>query len=242
MLQHINTTNGNPHNILLFDQDMSWSRTISDYLANNDLAVHARDNGSDAMLTITSLAPEIVIVDAKLPGKSGFDICRELRATGNSIPIMVLSKSGEDFDHVLGLELGADDYLNMPIPPRILLARIRALMRRAVRTDEDSDSVLLKFGRLKIHGVNREVTLDEQRIMMTSAEFDLLWLLATNAGKVMHRSDILKALRGLELIEGDRSVDARLYRLRRRFGKDRESSWKIKTVRPHGYMFCNEAW
>ena len=156
----------------------------------------------------------------------------------------------EDFDEVLGLELGADDYLAKPIQPRVLLARIKAAMRRlhshtngtqGAQHVANSDDVL-EFGRLRIHGPNREVTLGERRIELSPAELDLLWLLASNAGKVMQRSDILKSLRGLHYSGADRSVDARLYRLRKRFSAESESAWKIKTVRPHGYMFCMEPW
>lgn len=127
--------------------------------------------------------------------------------------------------------------------PRVLLARIKAITRRLhAQTASAVEGEALQFCRLFIHGLNREVTLGDHRIELSPAEFDLLWLLASNAGKVMQRHDILKSLHGLHYSGADRSVDARLYRLRRRFGADNEASWKIKTVRPHGYMFCQEPW
>jgi two-component system OmpR family response regulator/two-component system response regulator RstA len=185
----------------------------------------------------------MVILDVMLPGRDGFDICRDVRSAGNRVPIIMLTARDEDFDQVLGLELGADDYLAKPVQPRVLLARIKAVGRRLTPTDDvPAEENILRFGRLRIHGGNRDATIGENRIKLTPAEFDLLWLLASNAGKVMHRDDILKELRGLDYNGADRSVDARLYRLRRRFGDEKESAWKIKTVRPHGYMFCVDPW
>ncbi len=229
--------------VLLIEDDIELSDAISDYLTRHDMQMSRETRGDLALAKIASEQPDLVILDVMLPGKDGFDICRELRASGNQVPVIILTAREEDFDQVLGLELGADDYLAKPIQPRVLLARIKAILRRACHNESANDiENCLQFGRLKIHGVNREVMLGENRIELTPAEFDLLWLLASNAGTVMHRNDILKSLRGLHYSGGDRSVDARLYRLRRRFGEERESAWKIKTVRPHGYMFCLEPW
>ncbi len=232
-----------PTRLLLVEDDVELSSAIGDYLQKHGIEVTSETRGDRVLARIAAEQPDMVLLDVMLPGKDGFDVCRELRATGNNVPVIILTAREEDFDQVLGLELGADDYLAKPIQPRVLLARIKAMTRRnQVGSGGHEDVELLQFGRLKIHGGNREVTLGEQRIELTPAEFDLLWLLATNAGKVMHRNDILKSLRGLHYNGADRSVDARLYRLRRRFGDEKDSAWKIKTVRPHGYMFCLEPW
>ena len=229
--------------LLLVEDDVELASAIGDYLRKQGYTISSETRGDRVQARVADLAPDLIILDVMLPGKDGFDVCRELRAGGSKVPIIILTAREEDFDQVLGLELGADDYLAKPIQPRVFLARIKAITRRAQMNDSlRNDADLLTFGRLKIHGTNREVTLADQRIELTPAEFDLLWLLASNAGKVMHRNDILKSLRGLHYSGADRSVDARLYRLRRRFGDDKESSWKIKTVRPHGYMFCLEPW
>ena len=229
--------------VLLVEDDVDLSNAITEYLAKQGIAVSVEGRGDRALARIGEMKPDLVILDVMLPGKDGFDVCRELRGIGSNVPVIILTAKEEDFDQVLGLELGADDYLAKPVQPRVLLARIKAITRR-MRTNAAStaDCELLQFGRLRIHGTNREVTLSERRIELSPAEFDLLWLLATNAGKVMQRNEILKSLRGLHYSGADRSVDARLYRLRRRFGVDKEASWKIKTVRPHGYMFCQEPW
>ncbi len=229
--------------VLLVEDDVDLSNAITEYLAKQGIAVFVEGRGDRALARISEMKPDLVILDVMLPGKDGFDVCRELRGSGSNVPVIILTAKEEDFDQVLGLELGADDYLAKPVQPRVLLARIKAITRR-MRTNaaSTSEGELLQFGRLRIHGTNREVTLSERRIELSPAEFDLLWLLATNAGKVMQRNEILKSLRGLHYSGADRSVDARLYRLRRRFGVDKEASWKIKTVRPHGYMFCQEPW
>jgi two-component system, OmpR family, response regulator len=232
-----------PLQLLLVEDDVELSRAISDYLKKQGIEVKCETRGDRVFARVLAEQPDLIILDVMLPGKDGFDVCKEIRASGNKVPIIILTAREEDFDQVLGLELGADDYLAKPIQPRVLLARIKAINRRSHMGEvKRDDSELLQFGRLKIHGANREVTLGDQRIELTPAEFDLLWLLASNAGKVMYRNDILKSLRGLHYSGTDRSVDARLYRLRRRFGDEKESAWKIKTVRPHGYMFCDEVW
>lgn len=229
--------------ILLVEDDVELSCAIGDYLKKHGIELATETRGDRARERIADEKPDLVILDVMLPGKDGFDVCRELRASGNNVPVIILTAREEDFDQVLGLELGADDYLAKPIQPRVLLARIKAMRRRNQGGEANAEREnVLQFGRLKIHGTNREVTLGEQRIELSPAEFDLLWLLASNAGKVMQRNEILKSLRGLYYNGADRSVDARLYRLRRRFGDEKRSSWKIKTVRPQGYMFCVEPW
>ena len=229
--------------VLLIEDDADLCQAISDYLGKHGIEVSIEGRGDRAVQRVHDEKPDLVLLDVMLPGKDGFEVCRELRGTGVNVPVIILTAKEEDFDQVLGLELGADDYLAKPVQPRVLLARIKAITRRIhLRETASHEGEVLRFGRLKIHGINREVMLDEKRIELSPAEFDLLWLLATNAGKVMQRDDILKSLRGLHYNGADRSVDARLYRLRRRFSDEKEASWKIKTVRPHGYMFCQEPW
>ncbi len=229
--------------VLLVEDDTDLSAAIREYLMKNGVEVDSETRGDGVLQRIASASYDLLILDIMLPGLDGFEVCRQLRGAGHAIPILMLTAKDEDFDQVLGLELGADDYLNKPVQPRVLLARIKALVRRASgEMDHSHDRNILQFGRLRIDSVNRDVLLGDERIELSPAEFDLLVLLASNAGTVMQRDEILKALRGLHYSNADRSVDARLYRLRRRFGKESEANWKIKTVRPHGYMFCKEPW
>ena len=232
-----------PIQIVLVEDDEKLVAAISEYLARNQIEVHAVFDGSAAVAEIDKLKPDLVVLDIMLPGIDGFEVCKRLRAGRLLMPVLMLTARDEDFDRVIGLELGADDYLLKPIQPRVLLAHIKAILRRqdVIQTVETTPE-LLTFGQLRINRGTRDVRLDQERIRMTSAEFDLLWLLAANAGTVMHREDILQKLRGLEYAHEDRSVDARLYRLRKRFGSSPEVQNRIKTVRPHGYMFSVEPW
>jgi len=173
----------------------------------------------------------------------GFEICRRLRQGGNELPVLMLTARDEDIDQVLGLELGADDYLAKPVQPRVLLAHLQAILRRTAAAERPENvSELLQFGRLRINRSARSVTLGSTTIDLTTAEFDLLWLLAANAGRVLPRNEILKVLRGLEYDGIDRSIDSRVSRLRRKLGDEAVASTQIKTVRPHGYLFSPDGW
>lgn len=229
--------------LVLVEDDEKLVAAVTEYLSRNQIEVTPVFDGRMALTEVARTKPDIIVLDVMLPGIDGFEVCKQLRAAGHQMPIVMLTARDEDFDRVIGLELGADDYLLKPIQPRVLLAHIKAMLRRqGAASATDSAPELLTFGQLQISRSTRDVILDKARIRMTSAEFDLLWLLATHAGTVMHREDILQRLRGLEYAHEDRSVDARLYRLRKRFGTNPEIHNRIKTVRPHGYMFSMEPW
>ncbi|MBL8514656.1 MAG: winged helix-turn-helix domain-containing protein [Betaproteobacteria bacterium] len=168
-------------------------------------------------------------------------LCRALRAEGCTLPLVTLATGLDPFDEVLGLELGADEFVSRPVHPRVLLARMQALARRAAAA-VDRNTGELRFGDLIIDGKNRDIAFKGSRVAITSAEFELLWLLACNAGRVLKRDEVLKQLRGLDSGEDSRSVDARLYRLRKRFIGIADIANRIKTVRPYGYLFANTAW
>jgi len=175
-----------------------------------------------------------------------FNFCRQLRARGIDLPLVTLAASVDPFDEVLALELGTDEVIGRQVHPRVLLARLHALSRRALRVRASSGAgtpvLTLRFGDLHVDGENRNVTLRGNRIRTTSGEFDLLWLLAKNAGHVIQRDEVLKRLRGLTGSHGNRSIDARLYRLRLRFPDIPDVAVRIKSVRPYGYMFVNAPW
>lgn len=153
----------------------------------------------------------------------------------------MLTARTDDMDQVLGLEMGADDYVAKPVKPRVLLARIRALLRR-VETDNERDNspARLEFGALVIDNAAREVTLRGESVDLTSAEYDLLWLLASNAGTVLSRETIFEKLRGIQYDGQDRSIDVRISRIRPKVGDDPENPKRIKTVRSKGYLFVKE--
>ena len=174
-----------------------------------------------------------------LPGEDGLAICRRVRPNFAG-PIMMLTARTDDLDQVLGLEMGADDYVPKPVQPRVLLARMRALLRRADGPAPDGE-MRLKFENLEIDNATREAWLSGDRIDLTSAEFDLLWLLARNAGRVLTREEIFSDLRGIKYDGQDRSIDVRVSRIRPKIGDDPNQPHRIKTVRSKGYLFVKDS-
>jgi two-component system, OmpR family, response regulator len=230
--------------VLLVEDDERLAELIAEYLGRNGMEVHWVRRGDLAIDKTYELDPDLVVLDVMLPGTDGFEILRELRARGATLPVMILTARDEDFDRVVGLELGADEFIPKPVQPRVLLAHIRALLRRAGMGERaapgSGDSVA--FGRLEIDAAAREVRLAAKPVDLTSSEFDLLWLLARNAGKVLSRNDILQKLRSLDYDGSDRSVDCRIYRLRRKLGDLADSAERIKTIRNVGYLFSPTNW
>lgn len=231
--------------VLLVEDDERLAELIAEYLGRNGIELHWVRRGDLAIEKTYEIEPDLVVLDVMLPGTDGFDICRELRARGATLPIMILTARDEDFDRVVGLELGADEFIPKPVQPRVLLAHIRAMLRRAGMSDRPAgggagDTVV--FGRLEVDAAAREVRLAGKPVDLTSSEFDLLWLLARNAGKVLSRNDILQKLRSLDYDGSDRSVDCRVYRLRRKLGDLADSAERIKTIRNVGYLFSPTSW
>ncbi len=236
--------------ILIVEDDERLADLTREYLESNGLLVAVEPNGGAAVERIKSEQPDLVVLDLMLPGEDGLTICRKVRPHYNG-PILMLTARTDDLDQVLGLEMGADDYMSKPVRPRVLLARIRALLRRIKeRNDEmalpstgdgESDQpVRLVFNNLVVDSSMREAWLDDESIELTSAEFDLLWLLASNAGKVLSREEIFTALRGIEYDGQDRSIDVRVSRIRPKIGDDPVHPRRIKTVRSKGYLFVKE--
>lgn len=235
--------NGQAYRVLIVEDDVELARLTAEYLEKRNIEVSIEHRGDQALERIAREQPHLLVLDVMLPGMDGFDICRALRTQGSDLPIIMLTARDEDIDQVLGLEMGADDYLSKPAQPRVLLAHIKAILRRSTAQEKIvTDGDTLQFGQLRVSKVSREVKLGSTNIDLTTAEFDLLWLLAVNAGRVLPRNEILKALRGLDYDGMDRSIDSRVSRLRRKLGDEAIASAHIKTVRPHGYLFSPSAW
>lgn len=229
--------------LLLVEDDLRLVEVVASYLSLHQFDVVKQSYGKDAIECMGEVSPDIVVLDIMLPDMDGFEVCKQIRAAGHKVPILMLTARDEDFDRVLGLELGADEYLLKPIQPRVLLAHIRALLRRdSLAKVEQPESEELVFGALRISKSNREVWFRGEVVRLTGGEFDLLWILASNAGSVVSRARLLRALRGIELSATDRSIDTRLYRLRKCFGAIDEAERRIKTVRPNGYLFAIDPW
>ncbi|MFG0722110.1 winged helix-turn-helix domain-containing protein [Pseudomonas sp. GLN_6] len=229
--------------ILIVEDDQRLAELTREYLQGNCLNVSIEMDGALAAARILQEQPDLVILDLMLPGEDGLSICRKVRGQYDG-PILMLTARTDDMDQVLGLEMGADDYVCKPVRPRVLLARIRALLRRHEGSSEaqaPSERRRLQFGQLVIDSAMREAWLGEQSIELTSAEFDLLWLLTSNAGRILSREEIFNALRGIEYDGQDRSIDVRISRIRPKIGDDPMHPRLIKTVRSKGYLFVAEA-
>ncbi|MDR2837294.1 MAG: winged helix-turn-helix domain-containing protein [Azonexus sp.] len=228
--------------ILLVEDDARLAELTAEYLAKNDFEVAIEPRGDSAEARILAEQPDLVILDVMLPGKDGFEVCRSVRPQYRGV-ILMLTARDEDFDQILGLEMGADDYIAKPVQPRVLLARIKALLRRLPAADDHSgDAESLAFGQFRISQATRTASLGDTGIDLTTAEFDLLWLLASHAGNVLSRDDLLQELRGIGFDGLDRSIDARISRLRRKLNDDPENPTRIKTVRGKGYLFSKHDW
>ena len=228
--------------ILLVEDDRRLVALIREYLEKHTFQVATAERGDYAVTLIKEHQPDLVILDIMLPGKDGFTVCKEVRETYSG-PILMLTAREEDCDQVHGLELGADDYVKKPVEPEVLLARIRALLRRfntAAERLKQSDT--LAFGKLQICKNSRRVTLQEAQIDLTSSEFELLLLLAEAAGKVLDRDFLFKSLRGIEYDGLDRAVDVNISRLRKKLGDSASRPFRIKTVWGQGYLFVPDAW
>jgi len=245
-----------PVNILLVEDDASLAEWILQYLRGHNYQLRHIDRGDQVLASVKQQPPELIILDVMLPYKNGFDLCRELHAFYSG-PILMLTACGDEADEILGLELGANDYLNKPVRPRVLLARIKALLRREPievsqsRALDMHDGELhpaqlqsgqLRFGQLKILRDAKTVFYRDEMIPVTANEFDVLWLLASQAGKVIRREELVTQLRGIEYDGFDRSIDIRVSRLRKKLYDNTEHPFRIKTIWAKGYLFSPEAW
>lgn len=225
--------------ILLVEDDLGLQQLTKDYLEHNGLEVHVLDRGDEVFSFLGSNDIDLMILDVMLPGKDGFSVCRQVRDK-YTLPILMLTAKSEDFDQVIGLELGADDYVIKPAEPRVLLARINALLRRGKPATKAIEE--LKFGDLTIDKTSRIVKLNNSEIVLTSHEFELLWLLASNAGEVLSRERVHQHMIGREYDGLDRTVDVRVSRIRKKLGDSSDKPYRIKTVWGQGYLFVSDAW
>jgi len=227
--------------ILLVEDDRQLSDLVKDFLESEGYHVKQEFRGDTVAKRVDQFTPDIIILDIMLPGKDGFTVCKEIRPTFKG-PILMLTAKGTDFDQVLGLEIGADDYVIKPVEPRVLLARVNALLRRGDLPTDGNEVSELNIGKLYVNRGSRQVTLHDENIELTSQEFDLLWLLASKAGEVQNRDYIYKAVVGREYDGLDRSVDVRISRLRKKLADSNETPFRIKTIWGQGYLFVPDAW
>lgn len=219
--------------ILIIDDDAKLNQLLTDFLRDFGFKTVTATRPEEGLKRLKQEPPDLIILDVMLPGMSGFEVCKTIRQS-HAVPIIMLTARGEVTDKVVGLELGADDYLPKPFEPRELVARIQSVLRRA----QGIDKVQIKrFGRLEIDFPKRIVRLDGMIIDLTSNEFAALSLLVRNCGKVLNRDQILEELRGIESDAFNRSVDITMSRLRHKLRDDPKKPSFIKTVWGTGYVF-----
>ncbi len=230
----MNETSKQPR-VLIVEDDASLAAMVSDFLSSNDFAVSTESHGDKAVDRILSDQPDVVLLDINLPGLDGFGVCKAVRSRYAGA-ILILTASGDEVDEVVGLELGADDYMAKPVRPRALLARVRSHLRRTTPIDSDTGMTPIVVGSLVIEPSRRSVHIGDEAIDLTTAEFDLLYFLAKSAGQTVSRNDIYLALHEMRYDGLDRSIDLRVSRLRKKLGDDPVKPDRIKSIRGVGYM------
>jgi len=225
--------------ILLIEDDERLAELVLEALTRAGYEVSHCANGLEGEARMRAEAFDVVLLDGHLPGKDGFDVLRDVRRDFKG-RIVMLTARDDDIDQVLGLEGGADDYITKPVAPRVLMARLKALLRREPAGSAEESADELRFGELVIKPRAREARLAEAAIDLTTAEYDLLLFLAERAGTVVTREDIMQGLRGIEFDGLDRAIDARVSRLRKKIGDDAQAAARIKTVRGQGYLFAKD--
>ena len=226
--------------LLLVEDDLKLAALVKEFLEKEGFIVDVEGRGDVGVKRILAEQPQLVLLDVMLPGLDGFAVCKQVRSEYRG-PILMMTARGEEIDEVLGLEIGADDYLSKPVRPRILLSRIRALLRRVSEASVVVSAAVITLGELQIDPGNRIVRLHGDEVTLTSAEFDLLLFLAQRTGEVVTRDQIFEHVRGIEYDGLDRSVDLRIVRLRKKLGDDGKQPRLIKSIRGMGYLLVSQA-
>ena len=225
---------GKGHKVLVVDDEEAVRELIELYLTKEGFEViHARD-GREALRVNGEQHPDLVILDLMLPGLDGWDVCRQIR-TGSRVPIIMLTARGEEVDRVVGLEIGADDYVVKPFSPRELVARVKAVLRRGSAPGEENEA--LSFPELRIDRVRHRVEVNGEEVHLTPTEFRLLWCLASRPGRVFSRAELLDRIWGYDSESDARTVDVHVKRLRQKTGSAESRSFSITTVWGLGYRF-----
>jgi DNA-binding response OmpR family regulator len=228
--------------ILLVEDDDRLSQLVCEFLREQGFSVLRLANGLELLSSIEAQPPDIILLDVMLPGDNGFTLCRNIRPHYSG-PLLFMTAKDDDIDQVLGLEIGGDDYVIKPVEPRVLLARIQALLRRSRQQPVSSlPSQKLQFGQLCIDSSTRTVILHGEDVQLTSHEFDMLWKLAENPSTLVERSILYTELIGREYDGLDRSADVRISRLRKKLNDNPQHPYRIKTIWGKGFFFVADAW
>ncbi len=227
--------------LLIVEDDVRLAALINTYFSRSGFSVSEVGDGAAAIAHCQQQSPDLVILDLMLPDMDGMAVLRQLR-TFYSGKVLMLTASSSDIDQIIGFETGADDYVIKPVEPRVLLARVNSLLKRRAIDQQQKDSKALTFGSMKINNEAKTVVLNNTLINLTTHEFELLFLLAENAGTVLSRDEIYQGLRGFDYDGAERAVDIKISRLRRKLGDDANEPHRIKTIWGKGYLFVPSAW
>lgn len=229
--------------ILLVEDDLSLAKWVQEYLQEHSYQVVHTERGDTAFATFKQHEFDLVLLDVMLPGIDGIQVCRDIRGVSD-LPIIMLTARGDELDEVIGLEVGANDYVVKPVRPRALLARIKSLIRNKTELVKHTEvkNKSLAFGQLSLNNTAKRVTLDNCEIDLSSSEFDFLWFLAEHAGTPVDRDQVFQALKGREYDGQDRRFDLMISVLRKKLNDNSQKPQRIKTVWGKGYLFVADAW
>lgn len=221
--------------ILIADDNKQITSILEEYSKNEGYTPIVAFDGLDAINKFNAESPHIVLLDVMMPKKDGFDVCMEIRKTSN-VPVIMITARGEDFDKIMGLDIGADDYIVKPFSPSEVMARIRAILRR-INISDETYGQSFEFDNLKINLDDYKVSINNINISLTKKEVEILWTLATNKNKVFSRDNLLDSLWGYDYLGDNRTVDSHIKRLRGKIDEFNYKSWDIKTIWGVGYKF-----
>lgn len=225
--------------ILIVEDDPSLANWIGDYLIENGFDISIANRGDEAVNLVKIDDPDTVILDINLPIKNGFSVCKEIREFYTK-PVLILTARGDEADEVIGLEAGANDYLIKPVRPKALLTRVNTLLGRT--STSQPKKLYREYGSFSIDAESRSVHVNNVLVDLTTQEFDLLWILSEQAGRVFSREEMVGQLRGIEYDGFNRSVDIMISRIRKKLDDDSAKPVKIKTVWGKGYVFASDVW
>ncbi len=221
--------------ILIADDNKQITSILEEYAKKEGFTPKVTFDGREAFELFQKLQPDIVLLDVMMPNMDGFEVCREIRKTSN-VPIIMITARGEDFEKIMGLDIGADDYIVKPFSPGEVMARVRSILRRITREDGQKQQIF-SYDNLKVKLDDYTVTIDDQNVSLTKKEIELLWTLVTNKNKVFSRDSLLNSLWGYDYFGDNRTVDSHIKRLRAKLDEFSHDGWEIKTIWGVGYKF-----
>ena len=223
------------YKVLIADDNKQIVSILSEYCKKNNFTVSTVFDGETALKEIEENEFDIILLDVMMPKKDGFDVCRQVRTFSN-VPIIMITARGEDYEKIMGLEIGADDYIVKPFSPGEIIARINAILRRITPKNDDSEKIF-SFDNLEIDLNNFTVKINNEIISLTKKEIEILWTLATNQNKVFTRENLLDLIWGFDYFGESRTVDTHIKRLRAKMDNYEHKKWNIKTIWGVGYKF-----